>query len=118
MATMDIIKLHGGSPANFLDVGGSVQEDQVYHAFRILTAGNEWVRIVIKVFFKYTRLIFSLIYFFRFYKDPNVKGILVNVFGGIVNCATIANGIVNASRNINLSVPLIVRLEGKRFELL
>ncbi|CAL4081874.1 unnamed protein product [Meganyctiphanes norvegica] len=82
MATMDIIKLHGGSPANFLDVGGSVQESQVYEAFRILTS------------------------------DVNVKAILVNVFGGIVNCATIANGVVNASRNIELSVPLVVRLEG------
>ncbi|KAL7641109.1 UNVERIFIED_CONTAM: hypothetical protein RMT77_008246 [Armadillidium vulgare] len=86
MATMDIIKLHGGIPANFLDVGGGVQEDQVFHAFRILTG------------------------------DPNVKGILVNVFGGIVNCATIANGIVNASRNIQLSVPLVVRLEGTNVE--
>merc|ERR1712106_830971 len=82
MATMDIIQLHGGSPANFLDVGGSVQESQVYEAFRILTS------------------------------DPNVKAILVNVFGGIVNCATIANGVVNASRNIELKVPLVVRLEG------
>lgn len=82
MATMDIIKLHGGDPANFLDVGGNVSEKQVYEAFRILSS------------------------------DKNVKGILVNVFGGIVNCATIANGIVNASRNIKLSIPLIVRLEG------
>lgn len=82
MATMDIIKLHGGVPANFLDVGGSVKEDQVYQAFRILTA------------------------------DERVKAILVNVFGGIVNCATIANGIINACKSINLSVPLVVRLEG------
>ncbi|PNF28874.1 Succinate--CoA ligase [GDP-forming] subunit beta, mitochondrial, partial [Cryptotermes secundus] len=82
MATMDIIKLHGGEPANFLDVGGGVQEDQVFKAFQILTS------------------------------DPNVKAILVNVFGGIVNCATIANGIVNASLNLKLNVPLIVRLEG------
>ncbi|XP_066995304.2 succinate--CoA ligase [GDP-forming] subunit beta, mitochondrial [Anabrus simplex] len=82
MATMDIIKLHGGEPANFLDVGGSVQENQVYEAFRIISS------------------------------DTNVKAILVNVFGGIVNCATIANGIVNASRNIELKIPLIVRLEG------
>lgn len=82
MATMDIIKLNGGSPANFLDVGGSVQEDQVYQAFRILS------------------------------EDPKVKVILVNVFGGIVNCATIAKGIMAASRNLNLKIPLVVRLEG------
>ena len=72
-----------GTPANFLDLGGGVKENQVYEAFRIVTS------------------------------DPNVKGILVNIFGGIVNCATIANGIVSAFKNINLSVPLIVRLEGK-----
>lgn len=82
MATMDIIKLNGGSPANFLDVGGSVNEDQVLKAFQILTS------------------------------DPNVKVILVNVFGGIVNCATIANGIVNATKVMGLKVPLVVRLEG------
>ncbi|XP_065568710.1 succinate--CoA ligase [GDP-forming] subunit beta, mitochondrial-like [Artemia franciscana] len=82
MATMDIIKLYGGEPANFLDVGGTVQEQQVQQAFQILTS------------------------------DKNVKALLVNVFGGIVNCATIANGIVNASKNINLKVPLVVRLEG------
>jgi len=82
MATMDIIKLHGGVPANFLDVGGNVNEDQVYHAFKILTA------------------------------DERVKAILVNVFGGIVNCATIANGIISASKTISLSIPLVVRLEG------
>ncbi|XP_058129036.1 succinate--CoA ligase [GDP-forming] subunit beta, mitochondrial isoform X1 [Anopheles ziemanni] len=82
MATMDIIKLNGGSPANFLDVGGSVKEEQVLKAFQILTS------------------------------DPNVKAILVNVFGGIVNCATIANGIVSATKTMNLQVPLIVRLEG------
>lgn len=82
MATMDIIKLNGGSPANFLDVGGSVKEEQVLTAFKILTS------------------------------DPNVKVILVNVFGGIVNCATIAKGIVSASKNLELKVPLVVRLEG------
>ncbi|XP_076033897.1 succinyl-coenzyme A synthetase beta subunit, GDP-forming [Oratosquilla oratoria] len=86
MATMDIIQLHGGSPANFLDVGGGVQENQVYEAFRIITS------------------------------DKNVKALLVNVFGGIVDCATIANGIVNASRNLNLNVPLVVRLEGNNVE--
>ncbi|XP_043599886.1 succinate--CoA ligase [GDP-forming] subunit beta, mitochondrial [Bombus pyrosoma] len=82
MATMDIIKLNGGSPANFLDVGGSVKEDQVYQAFRILS------------------------------EDPKVKAILVNVFGGIVNCATIAKGIIAASHNLKLKIPLVVRLEG------
>merc|ERR1711915_578549 len=82
MATMDIIKLYGGEPANFLDVGGNVQESQVKEAFRIIT------------------------------EDPEVKSILVNVFGGIVNCATIANGIVNACKSIELKIPLVVRLEG------
>merc|ERR1712156_263524 len=82
MATMDIIKLYGGEPANFLDVGGSVQEAQVKEAFRIIT------------------------------EDDKVKAILVNVFGGIVNCATIANGVVNACRSIDLKIPLVVRLEG------
>lgn len=82
MATMDIIKLYGGEPANFLDVGGSVKEDQVKAAFEILTS------------------------------DKNVKSILVNVFGGIVNCATIANGIVGAMKSMDLKVPLVVRLEG------
>lgn len=82
MATMDIIKLNGSSPANFLDVGGNVKEDQVLKAFEILLA------------------------------DQNVKAILVNVFGGIVNCAIIARGIVNAFKKINLKIPLVVRLAG------
>lgn len=82
MATMDIIQLYGGKPANFLDVGGNVQEHQVKEAFRIIT------------------------------EDDGVKAILVNVFGGIVDCATIANGIVNACKTIELKIPLIVRLEG------
>ncbi|KAG5682742.1 hypothetical protein PVAND_012075 [Polypedilum vanderplanki] len=86
MGTMDIIKLHGGEPANFLDVGGGANEEQVLKAFHIITS------------------------------DKNVKAILVNVFGGIVNCATIANGIIKASKSINLSVPLIVRLEGNNVE--
>ncbi|KAK6750148.1 hypothetical protein RB195_002248 [Necator americanus] len=85
MATMDIIKLKGGEPANFLDVGGTVTEDQVLHAFRIIT------------------------------NDPKVKCVLVNIFGGIVNCATIANGVVAACRKINLRVPLVVRLQGFSF---
>lgn len=87
MATMDIIKLHGGEPANFLDVGGGAKEEQVLKAFQIITS------------------------------DKNVKAILVNVFGGIVNCATIANGIIKASQSIGkLDVPLIVRLEGNNVE--
>lgn len=86
MATMDIIKLHGGDPANFLDVGGSVKEDQVRAAFSILTA------------------------------DLRVESILVNVFGGIVNCATIANGIVAACKSMKLTIPLVVRLEGTNAE--
>lgn len=86
MATMDIIKLNGSEPANFLDVGGNVKEDQVLKAFEILLA------------------------------DKNVEAILVNVFGGIVNCATIANGIVNAFKKINPKVPMIVRLAGTNAE--
>ncbi|GAB6029173.1 hypothetical protein CHUAL_004948 [Chamberlinius hualienensis] len=86
MATMDLIKLHGGVPANFLDVGGNVREEQVYQAFRILSS------------------------------DKRVRAILVNVFGGIVNCATIAKGIINACKTINLQIPLIVRLEGTNVE--
>jgi len=82
MATMDIIKLYGGDPANFLDVGGNVQEHQVKEAFRIITG------------------------------DDKVKALLVNIFGGIVNCATVANGIISATKSMDLKVPLIVRLEG------
>lgn len=82
MATMDLIKLHKGEPANFLDVGGGVTEGQVYQAFKLLSS------------------------------DSQVKAILVNVFGGIVNCATIANGIVNAAKSIKMTIPVIVRLEG------
>jgi len=86
MATMDIIKYYGGEPANFLDVGGSVQEHQVKEAFRIIS------------------------------EDKNVKAILVNVFGGIVDCSIIANGVVNASNSLNLRIPLVVRLEGQNVE--
>ncbi|XP_006770017.1 PREDICTED: succinyl-CoA ligase [GDP-forming] subunit beta, mitochondrial, partial [Myotis davidii] len=82
MATCDIIFLNGGKPANFLDLGGGVQEAQVYQAFKLLTA------------------------------DPKVEAILVNIFGGIVNCAIIANGITKACRELELKVPLVVRLEG------
>ncbi len=86
MATMDIIKHFGGEPANFLDVGGGANEDQVTAAFRIITS------------------------------DPKVKGILVNIFGGIMKCDIIARGIVAAARNIELKVPLVVRLEGTNVE--
>lgn len=86
MATMDIIKLHGGEPANFLDVGGGVQEHQVREAFRIIS------------------------------EDDKVKGIMVNVFGGIVDCATIANGVVHAYRALNMKLPVVARLEGTNAE--
>jgi len=82
MATMDIVKLHGGTPANFLDVGGGANENQVTEAFRILTS------------------------------DPNVKCILVNIFGGIMRCDTIAQGIIKAAETLKLSVPVVVRLAG------
>jgi succinyl-CoA synthetase beta subunit len=86
MATMDIIKYHGGNPANFLDVGGGATEQQVTEAFKILVA------------------------------DPKVKAILVNIFGGIMQCDIIANGIINAVKAVNLPVPLVVRLEGTNVE--
>jgi len=105
MATMDIIKLRGGEPANFLDVGGNVNENQVYEAFKLLTLG------------KYSKLFIYFLQFLILIKiilaDSSVKAILVNVFGGIVNCATIAKGLINASRKLDLQVPLVVRLEGK-----
>lgn len=82
MATMDIIKLNGSFPANFLDVGGGANKEKVTAAFKIIL------------------------------KDPNVKGILVNIFGGIMKCDIIAEGIVAAAKDVNLSVPLVVRLEG------
>ena len=86
MATMDIIKFYGGSPANFLDVGGGATEEQVTEAFKILIA------------------------------DKNVKAILVNIFGGIMKCDVIAEGIINAAKTVKLSVPLVVRLEGTNVE--
>ena len=86
MATMDIIKLYGGDPANFLDVGGGATTEKVSAAFRIITA------------------------------DANVKAILVNIFGGIMRCDVIAQGIVTAASEIKLNVPLVVRLEGTRVE--
>ena len=82
MSTMDIIKHYGGSPANFLDVGGGASKDQVQAAFKIILT------------------------------DPNVKGILVNIFGGIMDCNTIATGVVAAARDLGLKIPLVVRLEG------
>ncbi|KAG8370825.1 hypothetical protein BUALT_Bualt13G0023700 [Buddleja alternifolia] len=87
MATMDIIKLHGGTPANFLDVGGNASEGQVVEAFKILTS------------------------------DEKVKAILVNIFGGIMKCNVIASGIVNAAKQVQLKVPVIVRLEGTNVDL-
>ena len=87
MATMDIIKLYGGDPANFLDVGGSASVEQVTQAFRIITT------------------------------DSKVKAILVNIFGGIMRCDVIAQGVIEAARNINLKVPLVVRLAGTNVEL-
>jgi succinyl-CoA synthetase beta subunit len=87
MATMDIIQYAGGQPANFLDVGGGAEQDQIAAAFKIIT------------------------------KDPNVRGIFVNIFGGIMRCDVIANGVVEAVREVGLAVPLVVRLEGTNVEL-
>ncbi len=87
MATMDIIKLYGESPANFLDVGGGASKDKVTAAFKIITA------------------------------DPNVKGILVNIFGGIMRCDVIAEGVIAAVKEVGLKVPLVVRLEGTNVDL-
>ena len=87
MATMDVIQLAGGSPANFLDVGGGADEEKVTAAFKLLLA------------------------------DPHVKTVLVNIFGGIMKCDVIANGIVAAARQVGLSLPLVVRLEGTNVEL-
>jgi succinyl-CoA synthetase beta subunit len=87
MATMDIIKLYGAEPANFLDVGGGATKEKVTAAFKIITA------------------------------DPKVKGILVNIFGGIMKCDVIAEGVVAAVRDVGLQVPLVVRLEGTNVEL-
>ena len=87
MATMDIIKLHGAEPANFLDVGGGATREKVTEAFKIITS------------------------------DSNVKGILVNIFGGIMRCDVIAEGVIAAVRDVGLKVPLVVRLEGTNVEL-
>ncbi|MBN8544039.1 MAG: ADP-forming succinate--CoA ligase subunit beta [Alphaproteobacteria bacterium] len=87
MATMDIIKLYGGEPANFLDVGGGANKEKVTEAFKLILS------------------------------DPNVEGILVNIFGGIMRCDIIAEGIISAAREVSLNVPLVVRLEGTNVEL-
>ena len=87
MATMDIIKLHGGEPANFLDVGGGASRERVTAAFKLILS------------------------------DPNVEGILVNIFGGIMRCDVIAEGVVAAAREVSLNVPLVVRLAGTNVEL-
>jgi succinyl-CoA synthetase beta subunit len=87
MATMDIIKLYGGAPANFLDVGGGATKERVTTAFKLILS------------------------------DPNVEGILVNIFGGIMRCDVIAEGVVAAAREVSLHVPLVVRLEGTNVEL-
>ena len=86
MATMDLIQFHGGSPANFLDVGGGANTEQVTEAFRIILS------------------------------DPKVRGVLVNIFGGIMKCDVIANGIVAAAKDVGLKLPLVVRLEGTNVE--
>jgi succinyl-CoA synthetase beta subunit len=87
MATMDIINYVGGEPANFLDVGGGAEKDQIVEAFKLITA------------------------------DPKVKGIFVNIFGGIMRCDVIAEGVVAAVKEVGLAVPLVVRLEGTNVEL-
>jgi succinyl-CoA synthetase beta subunit len=87
MATMDIIKLHGGAPANFLDVGGGATKERVTAAFKLLLS------------------------------DPKVEGVLINIFGGIMRCDVIAEGVVAAAREVNLGVPLVVRLEGTNVEI-
>jgi len=87
MATMDIIKYAGGSPANFLDVGGGASAEQVKNAFRILLS------------------------------DHHVKAVLINIFGGILRCDTLATGVVAAARDLNIQVPIVVRMEGTNVEL-
>ena len=86
MATMDIIKLYGEEPANFLDVGGGATKEKVTAAFKLILS------------------------------DKNVKGILINIFGGIMRCDILAQGVVDAANEINLSVPLVVRLAGTNFQ--
>jgi succinyl-CoA synthetase beta subunit len=87
MATMDIIKLCGGEPANFLDVGGGANKEKVARAFKILLA------------------------------DSRVRGVLINIFGGIMRCDVLAQGVVDAARELKISVPLVVRMQGTNVEL-
>jgi succinyl-CoA synthetase beta subunit len=87
MGTMDIIKLAGGMPANFLDVGGGASAETVEAGFRIIL------------------------------KDPNVKAVLINIFGGIVRCDRVANGVVQAVKNVQVSIPIVIRLAGTNAEL-
>ncbi|MDP7465968.1 MAG: succinate--CoA ligase subunit beta, partial [Candidatus Marinimicrobia bacterium] len=86
MATMDIIKLYGGEPANFLDVGGGASKEKVATAFKLILS------------------------------DKNVKGVLINIFGGIMRCDVLAQGVVDAAKEMNLNIPLVVRLAGTNFE--
>jgi succinyl-CoA synthetase beta subunit len=86
MATMDIIKLHGGDPANFLDVGGGAPKERVVEAFKLIL------------------------------RDPHVRGILVNIFAGINRCDVVAAGVVEAVKEVGIEVPLVVRLEGTKVE--
>jgi succinyl-CoA synthetase beta subunit len=86
MATMDIVKYAGGSPANFLDVGGGASAEQIRNAFRILLS------------------------------DPSVKAVLINIFGGILRCDTLARGVVDAARELNVKIPVVVRMEGTNVE--
>jgi succinyl-CoA synthetase beta subunit len=87
MATMDIIKYAGGSPANFLDVGGGANAEQIKNAFRILLS------------------------------DKHVKAVLINIFGGILRCDTLATGVIAAARDLNIQIPVVVRMEGTNVEL-
>ena len=86
MATMDMIQLAGGKPANFLDVGGGASKEKVAEGFKIILS------------------------------DPKVEAILVNIFGGIMNCATLAEGIIDAAKEVEIQVPLVVRMEGTNVE--
>ena len=86
MATMDIIKLAGGNPANFLDVGGGASAEQVKNAFKILLG------------------------------DPNVKAVFINIFGGILRCDVLATGVVNAARELQIKAPVVIRMEGTNVE--
>jgi succinyl-CoA synthetase beta subunit len=87
MATMDIIKLCGGEPANFLDVGGGATKERVAHAFKIILS------------------------------DARVRGVLINIFGGIMRCDVLAQGVVDAARELSIRVPLVVRMQGTNVEL-